>query len=88
MLFQIFTGREECKATAAATDSPFTEWDKTFADARFCAAIADRITSRCTLVQTGTESYRASRPPRNPSSQQRNDDPAALRHVSSSARAD
>ncbi|MFJ1551787.1 ATP-binding protein [Streptomyces sp. NPDC088246] len=37
---------------------PFTEWDKTFADARFCAAIADRITFRCTLVQTGTESYR------------------------------
>ncbi|MFD3532637.1 hypothetical protein [Streptomyces sp. NPDC058664] len=25
---------------------------------RLCAAIADRITFRCTLIQTGTESYR------------------------------
>ncbi|MFF2659713.1 ATP-binding protein [Kitasatospora sp. NPDC058032] len=42
----------------AATNSPFTEWDKTFGDARLCTAIADRITFRCTLIQTGTESYR------------------------------
>ncbi|MFF2412805.1 hypothetical protein [Streptomyces sp. NPDC058092] len=27
-------------------------------DPRLCAAIADRITFRCTLIQTGTESYR------------------------------
>ncbi|MFG2177421.1 ATP-binding protein [Streptomyces abikoensis] len=58
LLFQIFTEREEGKATAVATNSPFTEWDKTFGDARLCAAIADRITFRCTLIQTGTESYR------------------------------
>ncbi|MFE5301829.1 ATP-binding protein [Streptomyces sp. NPDC056632] len=57
-LHQIFTEREERKATAVATNSPFTEWDKTFGDARLCAAIADRITFRCTLIQTGTESYR------------------------------
>jgi DNA replication protein DnaC len=58
LLFPIFTEREERKATAVATNSPFTEWDKTFGDARLCAAIADRITFRCTLIQTGTESYR------------------------------
>ncbi|WP_326594664.1 ATP-binding protein [Streptomyces sp. NBC_01803] len=58
LLFQIFTEREECKATAVATNSPFAEWDKIFADPRLCAAIADRITFRCTLIQTGTESYR------------------------------
>ncbi|WP_455680644.1 IS21-like element helper ATPase IstB [Streptomyces lavendulae] len=58
LLFQIFTEREERKATAVATNSPFTEWDKTFGDARLCAAIADRITFRCTLIQTGTESCR------------------------------
>ncbi|MFG2394203.1 IS21-like element helper ATPase IstB [Streptomyces lavendulae] len=58
LLFQIFTEREERKATAVATNSPFTEWDKTFGDARLCAAIADRIAFRCTLIQTGTESYR------------------------------
>ncbi|MFJ9448635.1 ATP-binding protein [Kitasatospora sp. NPDC101235] len=58
LLFQIFTERKECKATAVATNSPFTEWDKTFGDTRLCAAIADRITFRCTLIQTGTDSYR------------------------------
>jgi DNA replication protein DnaC len=58
LLFQIFTEREERKATAIATNSPFSEWDKTFGDARLCAAIADRLTFRCTLIQTGTESYR------------------------------
>ncbi|WP_323180177.1 ATP-binding protein [Streptomyces sp. NBC_00893] len=49
LLFQIFTEREERKATAVATNSPFAEWDKTFGDRRLCAAIADRITFRCTL---------------------------------------
>ncbi|MET9669390.1 hypothetical protein ABZY19_29115 [Streptomyces sp. NPDC006475] len=29
-----------------------------FASPRLGAAIADRITVRCTLIQTGTESYR------------------------------
>nr|WSX54346.1 ATP-binding protein [Streptomyces sp. NBC_00974]WSX54888.1 ATP-binding protein [Streptomyces sp. NBC_00974] len=60
LLFQIFTEREECKATAVATNSPFApdEWDKTFGDPRLCATIAARITFRCTLIQTGTESYR------------------------------
>jgi len=58
LLFQIFTEREERKATAVATNSPLAEWDKTFGDPRLCAAIADRITFRCTLIQTGTESYR------------------------------
>ncbi|WP_374119960.1 ATP-binding protein [Streptomyces sp. LS1784] len=41
-----------------AGNSPFAEWDKTFGDPRLCAVIADRITFRCTLIQTGTESYR------------------------------
>ncbi|MFG2490854.1 ATP-binding protein [Streptomyces caniferus] len=50
--------REERKATAVATNSPFAEWDKIFGDPRLCAAIADRITFRCMLIQTGTESDR------------------------------
>jgi DNA replication protein DnaC len=58
LLFQIFTEREERKATAVATNSPFAEWDKIFTDPRLCAAIADRLTFRCTLIQTGTDSYR------------------------------
>ncbi|MEW2436593.1 ATP-binding protein [Streptomyces caniferus] len=50
--------REERKATAVATNSPFAEWDKIFGDPRLCAAIADRVTFRCMLIQTGTEPYR------------------------------
>ncbi len=34
LLFQIRTALEKCKATAVATNSPFAEWDKTFADPR------------------------------------------------------
>ncbi|WP_425585591.1 ATP-binding protein [Streptomyces lunalinharesii] len=49
---------EERKATAVATNSPSNEWDTIFNEPRLCAAIADRITFRCTLIQTGTESYR------------------------------
>ncbi|MFD7480681.1 ATP-binding protein [Streptomyces sp. NPDC059837] len=57
LLFQIFTEREERKATAVTTNSP-NEWDSIFNEPRLCAAIADRITFRCTLIQTGTDSYR------------------------------
>ncbi|MFD7912830.1 ATP-binding protein [Streptomyces sp. NPDC059752] len=52
------TERAERKATAVAANSPFAEWDETFGDPRLCVAIADRTTFRCTLIQTGTESYR------------------------------
>ncbi|WP_435253567.1 ATP-binding protein [Streptomyces sp. 1222.5] len=58
LLFQIPTDRQERKATAVATNSPFAEWDKTFGDPHLCVAIANRITFRCILIQTGTESYR------------------------------
>ncbi|WP_202918282.1 IS21-like element helper ATPase IstB [Streptomyces cavernae] len=58
LLFQIFTEREERKATAVASNAPFGEWDKTFTDPRLCAAVADRLTFKCTLIETGTDSYR------------------------------
>ncbi|MFE7112680.1 ATP-binding protein [Streptomyces sp. NPDC057575] len=48
LLFQIFTEREEHKATAVATNSPFAQWDKTFGDRRLCAAIADASRSTAT----------------------------------------
>jgi DNA replication protein DnaC len=58
LLFQIFTEREERKATAVASNAPFGEWDKTFTDPRLCAAVADRLTFKCTLIETGADSYR------------------------------
>ncbi|MFE7637241.1 ATP-binding protein [Kitasatospora sp. NPDC057518] len=60
--FQIFTEREECKATTVAANSPSTEWDKAFGDARLRPAIADRITFCCTLIQIDTDSYRYQAP--------------------------
>ncbi|WP_331750245.1 MULTISPECIES: ATP-binding protein [unclassified Streptomyces] len=58
LLFQIFTEREVRKATVVASSAPFSEWDKAFTDPRLCAAIADRLTFKATLIQTGTDSYR------------------------------
>ncbi len=37
---------------------PVRRVDRIFADPGLCAAIADRITFRRTLIQTGTEPYR------------------------------
>lgn len=58
LLFQIFTEREERKATAVASNAPFGEWDKTFTEPRLCAAVADRLTFKCILIETGSDSYR------------------------------
>jgi DNA replication protein DnaC len=58
LLFQIFTEREERKATAVASNAPFGEWNKTFTDPRLCTAVADRLTFKCTLIETGSDSYR------------------------------
>lgn len=80
LLFQIFTEPEECKATAVATNSPFTEWDKTFGESLLCAAIADRNAFGCTLIQTSTESYRFQTAPGRPSS----DSPVTVRPATSS----
>jgi DNA replication protein DnaC len=46
LLFQIFTEREERKAIAVASNAPFSEWDKTFADERLCLAITDPCVPR------------------------------------------
>ena len=58
LLFQIFTEREERKAIAVASNAPFSEWDKTFADERLCLAITDRLTFNGYLIETGEDSYR------------------------------
>ncbi|MFJ5900548.1 ATP-binding protein [Streptomyces sp. NPDC093064] len=57
-LFQVFTEREERKATAVASHAPRGAWGQTYIDPRRCAAIADRLSRKGTLTQTGTDSYR------------------------------
>jgi hypothetical protein len=39
-------------------DRPLQQGRRIFNEPRLCAAIADRITFRCTLIETGTDSYR------------------------------
>ena len=64
LLFQIFTEREECKATAVATNSPFAEWGKTFGDPRLCAAIADSGSPSAARSSRPAPTPTATRPPR------------------------
>ncbi|MFF4598132.1 IS21-like element helper ATPase IstB [Amycolatopsis sp. NPDC001319] len=59
LLFQLFTDREERRAIAVATNAPFSEWPKTFTDQRLCRAVIDRMTFNGTIIETGSDSYRA-----------------------------
>ncbi len=58
LLFQVFTEREERASIAVASNAAFSEWARTFADPRLCAAIVDRITFQANIIETGTDSYR------------------------------
>ena len=41
-----------------ASNAPFSEWHRTFTDARLCKAIVDRLTFNAHIIETGTESFR------------------------------
>lgn len=58
LLFQILTEREERASIAIASNAPFSEWTKTFADPRLAAAVIDRLTYKAHIIETGTTSYR------------------------------
>lgn len=58
LLFQIITAREERASIACASNAPFSEWGRTFADPRLAAAVVDRLTFRGHIINTGTDSYR------------------------------
>lgn len=58
LLFQILTEREERAAIAVVSNSPFSEWSRTFTDTRLAAAVIDRITYRAHIIETGSTSYR------------------------------
>ena len=58
LLFQVLTEREENNSIAIASNESFSGWTKTFTDPRLCAAIVDRLTFNCPIIETGTDSYR------------------------------
>jgi DNA replication protein DnaC len=58
LLFQVITARDERASIAVASNSPFSEWGKVFADPRLAAAIVDRLTFKAHIINTGSRSYR------------------------------
>jgi DNA replication protein DnaC len=58
LLFQVLTEREEKRSIAVASNAPFSEWGRTFTDARLAGAVVDRLTFRSLIIETGTDSYR------------------------------
>jgi DNA replication protein DnaC len=50
LLFEVLTDCEERASAAVASNAPFSEWGKTFAD--------PRLTFRAHIIETGNESYR------------------------------
>jgi DNA replication protein DnaC len=58
LLFQVITEREERASIACASNAPFSEWGRTFADPRLAAAVVDRLTFHAHIIQTGADSYR------------------------------
>lgn len=58
LLFQVLTEREEQRSVAVASNAPFSEWGRTFTDARLAGAVVDRLTFRSLIIETGSDSYR------------------------------
>jgi DNA replication protein DnaC len=58
LLFQVLTEREEKRSVAVASNAPFSEWGRTFTDARLAGAVVDRLTFRSIIIETGSDSYR------------------------------
>lgn len=58
LLFQVITERDEKASIAVASNSPFSEWGRTFTDPRLVAAVVDRLTFNAQIIETGTDSYR------------------------------
>ena len=53
----IFTAYER-SSVIVTTNLPFEEWTEVLGSERLTGATLDRLTHRCTIVETGRESYR------------------------------
>src|ERR1700750_3493401 len=67
LLFDVISTAYERSSVIVTTNLPFEEWTEVLGSERLTGATLDRLTHRCTIVETGRESYRlreAGRPPR------------------------
>ena len=58
LLFQVFAGRYERRSILVTSNLPFDEWTTVFQGERMTAALLDRFTHRCTIIELNGESYR------------------------------
>src|SRR3990172_11738017 len=58
LLFEFFSEAYERRAVAITTNLPFAEWTTVFGNERLTAALLDRLTHRCHILEFRTESFR------------------------------
>ena len=58
LLFQVFAERYERRSVLVTSKLAFSEWGSVFQGDRMTAALLDRLTHRCEIVEMNGESYR------------------------------
>jgi len=58
LVFQAISERNERGSLIITTNLPFGEWTKVFPDPRLAQAVADRITHKAHIIDTGNEPWR------------------------------
>ena len=58
LLFRVFADRYERASMLVTSNLPFSEWNQVFQGERMTAALLDRLTHHCHIVEMNGESYR------------------------------
>ena len=58
LLFDVISTAYERSSVIVTTNLPFEEWTEVLGSERLTGATLDRLTHRCTIIETGRESYR------------------------------
>ena len=63
LLFDVISTAYERSSVIVTTNLPFEEWTEVLGSERLTGATLDRLTHRCTILETGRESYRLKEAP-------------------------